>query len=315
MHNNAKILFLGTPKIAAEVLDFLVTQGFNVIGAVSQVDRETDRKGRLLPTEVKTVCLKHNLPIYQYEKIRDHIDEIKEINPDVILTLAYGQIVPQAILDIPKLGCINLHGSILPKYRGAAPMQRALFDGEKETGFTLMQMVKAMDAGLMYHKEYIKIDEDDNYTSLYLKMIQCAKDTVLNSLDAYLNGELPGEQQNEAEVTFANKINKEDEILSLSLTCEHFVNTVRCLSYIPGGYFYLDSIKFKVLKAHKINNNNSEEVGKILEAKKNNFVFQLCDGQICIDELQIPGKKVMKTSDFLNGYKDILVGKYFKNEL
>ena len=315
MHNNAKILFLGTPKIAAEVLDFLVTQGFNVIGAVSQVDRETDRKGRLLPTEVKTVCLKHNLPIYQYEKIRDHIDEIKEINPDVILTLAYGQIVPQAILDIPKLGCINLHGSILPKYRGAAPMQRALFNGEKETGFTLMQMVKAMDAGLMYHKEYIKIDEDDNYTSLYLKMIQCAKDTVLNSLDAYLNGELPGEQQNEAEVTFANKINKEDEILSLSLTCEHFVNTVRCLSYIPGGYFYLDSIKFKVLKAHKINNNNSEEVGKILEAKKNNFVFQLCDGQICIDELQIPGKKVMKTSDFLNGYKDILVGKYFKNEL
>ena len=315
MHNNAKILFLGTPKIAAEVLDFLVTQGFNVIGAVSQLDRETDRKGRLLPTEVKTVCLKHNLPIYQYEKIRDHIDEIKEINPDVILTLAYGQIVPQAILDIPKLGCINLHGSILPKYRGAAPMQRALFNGEKETGFTLMQMVKAMDAGLMYHKEYIKIDEDDNYTSLYLKMIQCAKDTVLNSLDAYLNGELPGEEQNEAEVTFANKINKEDEILSLSLTCEQFVNTVRCLSYTPGGYFYLDSIKFKVLKAHKINNNNSEEVGKILEAKKNNFVFQLCDGQICIDELQIPGKKVMKTSDFLNGYKDILVGKYFKNEL
>lgn len=314
MHNNARILFLGTPKIAAEVLDFLINEGFNVIGAVSQVDRETDRKGRLLPTEVKSVCLKHNLPIYQFEKIKDHIEEIKEINPDVILTLAYGQIVPQALLDIPKLGCVNLHGSLLPKYRGAAPIQRVLFFGEKETGVTLMQMVKAMDAGVMYHKEYVKIEDYDNYTSLYDKMIECAKQVILNSFDDYLQGKLIGEPQDENEVTFATKINKEDEILSINLTCEQFVNTVRCLSYNPGGYFYLDQNKFKVLRAHKISDQKGENIGQILEAKKHNLVFQLCDGQICIDELQIPGKKVMKTADFLNGYKEVLVGKYFKNE-
>ena len=314
MHNNARILFLGTPKIAAEVLDFLISEGYNVIGAVSQIDRETDRKGRLLPTEVKSVCLKHNLPIYQYEKIRDHIDEIKEINPDVILTLAYGQIVPQALLDIPKLGCVNLHGSLLPKYRGAAPIQRVLFYGEKETGVTLMQRVKAMDAGVMYHKEVVKIEDSDNYTSLYEKMIECAKLTVLNSFDDYLEGKLKGIPQDENEVTFANKINKEDEILSINLTCDQFVNTVRCLSYNPGGYFYLNQIKFKVLRAHKINNNITGGIGEILEAKKHNLVFQLSDGQICIDELQIPGKKVMKTADFLNGYKEKLVGNFFKNE-
>lgn len=312
MHNNARILFLGTPKIAAEVLDFLINEGYNVVGAVSQIDKETDRKGRLLPTDVKTVCIKHNLPIYQYEKIRNHIEEIKEINPDVILTLAYGQIIPQAILDIPRLGCINLHGSILPKYRGAAPMQRVLFNGEKVTGFTLMEMVKAMDAGRMYHIEKINIDENDNYTSLYEKMIECAKVTVTNSLDKYLNGELIGVEQNESEVTFADKILKEDEKLSLELSCKNFVNAVRGLSYNPGGYLYLDDFKFKVLRCHQINDKINGQIGEILETKKHNFIVQLKDGQICIDEMQIPGKKIMKTIDFLNGYKENLVGKLFK---
>lgn len=314
MHNNARILFLGTPKIAAEVLDFLINEGYNIIGAVSQIDRETDRKGRILPTEVKSVCLKHNLPIYQYEKIRNHVDEIKEINPDLILTLAYGQIVPQAILDIPKYGCINLHGSLLPKYRGAAPIQRVLFNGEKKTGFTLMEMVKAMDAGRMYHKEEITIEENDNYTSLYEKMIECAKITALNSLDLYLEGKLIGELQNESEVTFADKITKEDEILNLNLNCEQFVNTVRCLSYTPGGYVFLDQIKYKIMKCHKVNDEITGQVGEILETKKHNFIVQLHDGKICVDELQIPGKKIMKTIDFLNGCKENLVGKIFTNE-
>lgn len=315
MHKNARILFLGTPKISAEILDFLVLEGFNIIGAVSQVDKETNRKGQLLPTEVKSVCLKHNIPIYQYEKIREHVDDIKEINPDLILTLAYGQIVPQSILDIPKFGCINLHGSLLPKYRGAAPIQRVLYNGETKTGFTLMEMVKKMDAGKMYHKEEISINPDDNYTSLYEKMIECAKVTILNSLDLYLEGKLKGEEQNEDEVTFADKITKEDELLDLNKNCDDFVNSVRCLSYTPGGYLFLNGIKFKILKCHKINENNNETIGKILHAKKSNLVFQLRDGQICIDELQIPGKKIMKTADFLNGYHDELINKIFTNEL
>lgn len=314
MHNNARILFLGTPKIAADVLDFLINEGYNIIGAVSQIDRETDRKGRVLPTEVKSVCLKHNLPIYQYEKIKEHIDEIKEINPDLILTLAYGQIVPQAILDIPKHGCINLHGSLLPKYRGAAPIQRVLFNGEKKTGFTLMEMVKAMDAGRMYHKEEVVIEDNDNYTSLYEKMIECAKLTALNSLDLYLEGKLIGEPQDESEVTFADKITKEDEKLNLTLSCEKFINTVRCLSYNPGGYVFLDQIKFKIMKCHKFNDEITGKIGEILETRKHNFIVQLSDGKICIDELQIPGKKIMKTIDFLNGCKENLVGKIFTNE-
>jgi methionyl-tRNA formyltransferase len=178
-----------------------------------------------------------------------------------------------------------------------------------------MEMVKAMDAGVMYHKEEIEISDDDNYTSLYQKMTECAKLTALNSLDKYLNGELVGIPQNEDEVTFANKILKEDEQLILSRNCRDFVNAVRGLSYNPGGYFYLENIKFKVLKCHKTNDKIEAEIGTIVFAKKHNIIFQLSDGQICIDELQIPGKKVMKTCDFLNGYHDELVGKKFSNEL
>lgn len=314
MHSKARILFLGTPKIAADVLEYLILEGYNVIGAVSQLDKEVDRKGRILPTEVKKVALKYNIPLYQFDKIRLHVDEVKNIAPDVILTLAYGQIVSQDILDIPPLKCINLHGSLLPKYRGAAPMQRVLLNGETKTGFTLMEMVKQMDAGAMFYKEEIEISNDDNYTTLYEKMTECAKKCVQNSLDKYLNGELIGVPQDENEVTFADKILKEDEKLNVNEDINGFINRVRCLSYTPGGYLMLDDIKLKIFRCHKINDNSSDEVGKILIAKKSNFVVALKDGELCIDELQIPGKKILKTADFLNGYHDQLVGKHLKNE-
>lgn len=305
MHNQVRILFLGTPYIASKILEHLIIEGFNVIGVVSQLDREKDRKGNFLFTETKKVAKEHNIPVFQFEKIKDHVDEIKELKPDLILTLAYGQIIPQSILDIPTEGCLNMHGSILPKYRGAAPIQKCLLEGDEETGFSLMEMVKEMDAGGVYAIEKIKIIEDDNYTSLVEKLINCGKELINNYLDKYLNSELTKVEQDESLVSYAPKITKEDELLSFNYDCIKFINYIRALSYTPGAYLYLNDQKLKIYKASFANNNINNDVGKLIYENKQ-LLLQLKDGQIAILELQLPGKKILNYKDFLNGHHEII---------
>lgn len=307
-----RILYLGTPEISAFVLEALINAKYNIIGVVSQQDKEQDRKHNFLPTETKKVALLHNIPVYQYDKIRLHVEEVKALKPDLILTLAYGQLVPQTILDMPKFGCINLHGSILPKYRGAAPIQRVLLNGEKETGFTLMQMIDKMDAGLMYAKNMVKISESDNYSSLLEKMKVCARDLILKNLDSYLEGKLKGEPQNDDDVTFANKISKDDEKLSLEENTQDFLNHIRALAYVPGSYLLLEGQIIKIFKAHFVSSEISgKDNGTILSATKNGIYVQLNDGVIAIDELQKQQKKMIKTIDFINGVHN-LEGKKFE---
>lgn len=305
-----RIIFLGTPDIAAYVLEALINDGYNIIGIVSQEDKEKNRKGLLLETPTKMIGKKYNIPVYQFDKIRLHVEEVAALKPDLILTLAYGQLVSQEILDIPSLGCINLHGSLLPKFRGAAPIQRVLFSGEKETGFTLMQMINQMDAGLMYKKLTIKIDESDNFSSLYEKMKECAKDLILCSLPEYIEGKLPGVAQDESEASFAPKILKEDEKMDINMNCIDFINKIRALSYKPGGFLLLDNEIIKIFKVHYLNDKKSFENGTIICADKTGIVVQLEDGTIIIDELQRQQKKMMKAPDFINGYSN-LKGKKF----
>ncbi|MEG2270173.1 MAG: methionyl-tRNA formyltransferase [Bacilli bacterium] len=305
-----RIIFLGTPDIAAYVLEALINDNYNIIGIVSQEDKEKSRKGVLLETPTKMIGKKYNIPVYQFDKIRLHVEEVAALKPDLILTLAYGQLVSQEILDIPSLGCINLHGSLLPKYRGAAPIQRVLFNGEKETGFTLMQMIKQMDAGLMYKKLMIKIDDSENFSSLYEKMKECAKDLILSSLSQYIEGKLVGISQDESEATFAPKILKEDEKMDINMNCTDFINKIRALSYKPGGYLLLDNEIIKIFKVHYLNDKKSCENGTIILADKTGIAVQLEDGVIMIDELQRQQKKMMKASDFINGYPN-LKGKKF----
>ena len=201
-----RIVYMGTPELSAKVLEAMIEDGWNIVALVTNEDKEVGRKRVLTPTPTKQVALAHNIPVYQPHRIRlDHafLDEIK---PDVIVTFAYGQIVPDEVLNCPKYGCINLHGSLLPKLRGAAPIQRSIMEGHKKTGVTLMQMVAAMDAGLMYDKEEVEIAPDETYTSLQNKISDAGKRLILRDLLPYLNGELPGVPQNEDEVTFAAKI-------------------------------------------------------------------------------------------------------------
>lgn len=303
---DVKILFLGTPEIAAFVLEGLILNNFNIIGVVSQPNKERNRKGILLPTQTKIVANKYNLPVYQFDKLRPNVDTFKEINPDLILTIAYGKIVPEEILSIPKLGCLNLHGSILPKLRGAAPIQRALFEGYTETGFTLMKMVKEMDAGDMFAFEKVKIEEDDNFTILFDKMKKAALSLALNYLPKYFNGELIGIKQNESEVTFANKIEKGDEKLLLSDSVETFINKVRGLSLKPGGHLILNNQIFKILKCKKYNNEINRPVGLMFVENKNKLILQLESGQILLELVQLQGKNIVDSVSFVNGHRDLI---------
>ena len=201
---------------------------------------------------------------------------------------------------------MNLHGSLLPKYRGASPIQTALINNEKVTVVTLMEMVKAMDAGRMYAKKEIEIVEDDNATSLFNKVKIAASELVLEALPLYIEGKLPGEKQNEEEVTFCSTIKPEQEKLNLSLTAQEIVGWIRGLSDEPGAYLYLNSLKLKIYKAKVINDLVNHEIGEIVQADKNGLAFQAKDGQIAILELQKEGKKRMDYRSFINGNQNLL---------
>ena len=301
-----KLLFMGTPEISAYVFEKMIEAGYHFVGLVAQPDHPVGRKGIIEKVPTKVVAEKYNIPVYQPEKIRLDYSFMEEVKPDLVITLAYGQIVPQGFLDIPQYGCLNLHGSLLPKYRGASPVQSVLINNEKVTGVTLMEMVKAMDAGRMYAKKEIKIEDDDNATSLFNKVKEAASELVIESLPSYINGELKGLEQDENEVTFCSTIKPEQEKLDLSLTANEIVGWVRGLSDEPGAYLYLNNQKFKIFKAKVVDYSVTSEVGTIVKADKSGLYMQAKDGVISLLEVQKGGKKRMDYRSFINGNQNLL---------
>jgi len=249
------------------------------------------------------VAEKYNIPVYQPHRIRKEYEFVKDLKPDLILTMAYGQIIPQGLLDIPRLGCLNIHGSLLPKYRGAAPIQRAIINGETKTGVTLMEMIDKMDAGKMFAFEECPIETDETYSQLCEKIVDCGIRVIRNNLPAYFDGKLPGVEQDEKEVTFADKILPEDEKLDLSKPVNLFLNWVRGLSEEPGGYIYVNDLKLKIFKAHKYSDNVANKVGTLSVSKK--VILQLSDGEVELDEVQLAGKKKMDAKSFANGSRHL----------
>ena len=302
-----RLIFMGTPEISAYVLQAMISDGYKFVGVIAQPDRPVGRKGQLEKVPTKVVAEQYNIPVYQPEKIRKEYEFVKELNPDLIITLAYGQIVPQGLLDIPPLGCLNLHGSLLPKYRGAAPIQYALIHDDKVTGMTLMEMTKEMDAGRMYAKKEVIIADDDNCTSLFKKMGEAAKGLILETLPLYAKGELKGEEQDINLVTFCPTIKPEQEKLDLNMTAKEILGWIRGLSDHPGAYFYLEGKKLKVYKA-KLLNDIDGPVGQIIQADKFGLVVQLKGGQLALLEVQKEGKNRMDYKSFINGNQG-LVGK------
>ncbi len=302
-YNSAKdvrILYLGTPEIAVKPLLKLIELGYNVVGVVCQEDKEVGRKRLLTPPPVKVAALEHGIPVYQPHRIRLDHEWAKDLDLDVIITMAYGQILPDDLLTLPKQGSINLHGSLLPKYRGAAPIQRAIENGEKETGITLMEMTHEMDAGRMYEKETVKIEETDTYTSLAKKLSEAAASVLEKSLFDYVNGKIIGEAQNTEDVTFAAKILPDEEKLSLELNKNDLIHKIHSLSEEPGGYFLLSGKKFKIFNAVSFDEVENEEVGS-LSYRQKKLLLQAKGGHIALLFVQLEGKKKMSGADFASG--------------
>lgn len=302
---NKRIIFMGTPKIASIILEGLIDANYNICLVVTNKDAYKGRKNVLTPSEVKQVALKHNIEVFQPESIKKDYQRIVDVDADLIVTCAYGQIVPKGVLDAVKIGSINVHGSLLPSLRGASPIQSALFLGLKKTGVTIMEMVEKMDAGRMYAKKEVEILEDDNYTSLYDKIALAGKELLLEILPSYINKTINFEEQEEKMATFCKKILSEDEHLSLYDDIDTFVNKVRGLSLTPGGYLLLNDKKFKILKCEKYSLEHRVEVGRLIKENKKTLLLQIQGGLVKLNMVQKESKNVMDACSFLNGERDL----------
>lgn len=299
-----RIVYLGTPEISANVLERMIEENYNIVAVVSQEDKPIGRKQIITPTPVKKVALIHNIPVFQPHKIRDDYSFLKELKPDILLTMAYGQIVPLGVLETPKIKALNLHGSLLPKYRGASPIQASLFNGDKVTGVTLMEMVEAMDAGNMFFKTECLISEDDNYDTLQLKIAEAAFVAFDKGIEKIVNENYQGEPQNLDEVSFTKKVKPEDQIINFNQKSVDVINKIRALTSEPGAYFVYKNEKIKVQKAILVDSKENAIPGKISKYDKSAFYIETQDGTLSILTLQKPGKKVMNFKDFFNGNRD-----------
>ena len=307
---NYRIIYMGTPQMSAKVFEALILAGYNFVALIAQEDKEVGRKKIKTPVPTKIIANKYHIPVYQPHRIRLDYEFAKELKPDLILTFAYGQIIPQALLDIPRLGAFNLHGSLLPKYRGAAPIQRAIINGEDKTGVTLMEMVDKMDAGKMFAKEEVLISSDDNYSSLSEKIVNAAIKVFKDNIDDVIAGINKGIKQDESQVTFANKITPEEEHLNIDLDAKQQVDFIRALSYSPGAYLILNEEKIKIYQAKIYQSKASDDIG-LISIINHHLLYQAKDALIELISLKPQGKKVMTGFDYYNGHKDI-INKHFQ---
>lgn len=304
---DVKILFMGTASFSKHVLEKLLENDFNIIGVVSQPDRYVGRKRILTMPEVKEVAIKNNIPVFQPQKIKQEYQEIVDLKPDLIITAAYGQIVPEVILNAPKLGCINVHASLLPKYRGGAPVHYAIINGEKVTGITIMYMAKKMDAGNIISQLEVNIGEEETTGELYERLSVVGAKLLIDTLPSIIDGTNDSIKQDENLVTYAPTISHEQEKLDFSKSALQVYNQVRGMNPWPGAYTtYQDKVvKIWAGKIHVCENAKKhhahQENGTIVKIFKDAIGVKTGDGIYLITELQIAGKKRMFVKDYLNG--------------
>lgn len=299
-----KIVFMGTPDFAVEVLRQLSLK-YEVVLVVSQPDRER-KKGVLLPTPVKACALELGIPVHQPEKIGKDYEPLREANADVLVTAAYGQFVPSKVLNIFK-NTINVHGSLLPKYRGGAPIQRAIMNGDKQTGITLIEMANKLDAGKMYAKVSYDILPQDTSSDVFEKLSFLGAQLLLAHIEDIVSGKNEGQEQDENLVVLAPNIAAEEEQLSFTKKSQEIVNHIHALAMTPGAYVNVHNIKVKVFDAEVVSFDSNDVPGTVLSIKKE-LLIRTLDGAIRITKILVPGKKIMPTRDFLNGQKIFNLG-------
>ena len=308
--NEKKIVFMGTPKFAVPVLEMLI-KNYRVELVITQPDKKVGRKKVLTPPPVKVVALENNIKVLQPEKIstdEETYNTLKELNPDIIITAAYGQLVPEKILEIPDFKCINVHGSLLPKLRGGAPIQYSILEDHGKTGITIMYMVKKLDAGDMISKVEVDILDSDNYETLHDKLSIAGCELLNETLPKIFNGDISPEKQDDTEATFARNILREDEKINWNTSAREVFNKVRALDPTPGAFTYLEGNVLKIWSSEVIDISaevNFDKVGIIIKQDKK-YIYVLCgNGTVLkVKELQVSGKKRMPVVNFLSNKKD-----------
>ena len=294
------IVFMGTPEFSVPVLEMLIEKT-NVIMVVTQPDKEVGRKKELVFSPVKKVALEHKIPVFQPVRIRKDYEVLKGLDIDLIVTCAYGQITPKEVLDLPKRGCVNVHASILPKYRGSAPIQWAIMNGDKKTGVTIMYMDEGMDTGDIIKCCEIPILDTDNVGTMHDKLSILGRDTLESVLDNLLNGIVIGIKQTD-DYTMAPMIKREDERLNFKDNGVNIINKIRALNPWPLANIVIDGKEIKVIEAEFIPG-SSKGKGKVVEVTKNRFGISCNDGIIYLKRVKPFGKKEMDINSFINGIK------------
>jgi methionyl-tRNA formyltransferase len=300
-----KIIFAGTPDFAARHLDALLASEHQVVGVFTQPDRPAGRGNKLTPSPVKVLAQAHDIPVFQPKSLKPEENQhlVADLQADIMVVVAYGLILPKAVLAMPRLGCINVHGSLLPRWRGAAPIQRSLWAGDTETGVTIMQMDVGLDTGDMLHKLSCPITAEDTSASLYEKLAQLGPQGMLLTLDLLARGNAKPEIQDEALVCYAEKLSKEEARLDWSLPAAQLERCIRAFNPWPMSYFMVDEQPVKVWQASVLPHQNKQP-GEILHADKQGIQIATIDGVLNLQSLQPAGKKAMSAQDLLNSRRE-----------
>lgn len=296
-----KVVFMGTPDFSYPILTALHSHGIEVVLVVTQPDKLVGRKKVLTPTPVKKKALELGLEVFQPHKLREEYQYIIDKEPDMIITAAYGQMLPKALLDYPKYGCINVHASLLPKYRGGSPIHTAITCGEKESGVTIMHMVQKMDAGDIISQETVEITEKDTVGTLHNKLSIVGCRLLLETIPMIVLGQYEPIKQDESQVTYAYNIKREDEQLEFNRTTEEVFNHIRGFNPWPGTYFKFNGKNVKVWSSVKIPTNkyDDSQIGEVCIIDENFIGVKTGDGVIGLTQVQFPGKKRIFVSDYL----------------
>lgn len=306
---NLNIIFAGTPDFAAQHLQALLHSNHNVIAVYTQPDKPAGRGKKLQASPVKQLAEQHNIPVYQPKSLRnaEAQAELQALNADVMVVVAYGLILPKAVLDAPRLGCLNVHGSILPRWRGAAPIQRAIWAGDTQTGVTIMQMNEGLDTGDMLHKVYCDISPTETSASLYHKLAELAPPALIEVLDQLESGKFVPEVQDDSQSNYADKLSKEEAELNWQLPAAQLERNIRAFNPAPVAFLTLNQNgteeRIKIYAANLLPHQH-KPAGTVLAVEKNGIQIATAEGVLNITQLQPSAKKPMSVQDFLNGRAD-----------
>ena len=297
---NLKVVFMGTPDFAVPILERLIEET-NVLLVVTQPDKVRGRNNKVSFSPVKELAVKNNIEVFQPEKIKEDYKIIIDKNPDIIITAAYGQIIPEELLFFSKYKAINVHASLLPKYRGGAPINRAIENGEKYLGITIMYMDKLMDNGDMISQRKIELKEEDNFDTINEKLSILGRDLLMDTLPSVLSGTNEREKQKEEDVTIIKLLKKEELLIDFNKDAISVYNKIRSLDSVPGAYAFLNNKKYKLFDV-RVGSEKLDDVSKIIDIK--DYLEIACkDGTIKVYTIQEEGKKKMSIKDFFNGHK------------